>query len=162
MKDAIDGPPSNAGISSGPSSHVRVCATLKNLSSELRELVTALQTFQTQQPSIEMETIVSELTWQLDNATQLVQGLKTYPEVYRTMSATYIRTQCQRVCRSIGEGIERKNAAHKTRFGRLFRRSDTNARFKFQRIISRRHCESIARYGIGFPSNRISIKTRRH
>lgn len=87
-------------------SHSRVCAALEGLSRQLLELTTVIQTIRVDNPSNELDNLTSELSWQLENAKQLAQGLATYPEVYRAMSAARIRAQCLHVCRSIGDSLE--------------------------------------------------------
>ena len=87
-------------------SHSRVCAALEGLSRQLLELTTVIQSVRLDNPSNELDNLTSELSWQLENARQLAQGLATYPDVYRAMSAARIRAQCLHVCRSIGDSLE--------------------------------------------------------
>lgn len=96
-------------ISHEHASHSRVCAALESLSRQLLELTTVIQTLRVENPSADLENLTSELGWQLEHAKQLAQGLGTYPEVYRAMSAARIRAQCLHVCRSIGDSLESKH-----------------------------------------------------
>lgn len=95
-------------ISHEHASHSRVCAALEELSRQLLESTTVMQTLRVDNPSTELEALTSDLGWQLEKAKQLAQGLGTYPEVYRAMSAARIRAQCLHVCRSIGDSLESK------------------------------------------------------
>lgn len=95
-----------SALSREHASHSRVCAALEALSRQLLELTTVIQTLRVDKPSTDLENLTSELSWQLENAKQLAQGLGTYPDVYRAMSAARIRAQCLHVCRSIGDSLE--------------------------------------------------------
>ena len=95
-----------SAISHEHASHSRVCAALETLSRKLLDLTTVMQNIHVESPSRELENLTSELSWQLDNAKQLAQGLGTYPDVYRALSAARIRAQCLHVCRSTGDSLE--------------------------------------------------------
>jgi len=93
-------------MSKDQTSHSRVCGILDEFSSRLEELTTTVKNTDVENPSTEFETLSSELSWQLESARQLSQGLCKYPDVYRAMSAARIRAQCVHVCRSIGDALE--------------------------------------------------------
>eukprot|EP00210_Caulerpa_lentillifera_P007387 g7060.t1 len=90
-------------------SHSRICVHLEALTRRLLSLTSVIQTVGAKYPSQELEVIIGDLGWQLENAKHVVHGIGIYPQVYRMLSAVRIRAQCLQACRAIGLSLEGVN-----------------------------------------------------